>query len=39
MGQETLVRVLGGLVGLAVLVPMTVLWGRWLLQRLRPPRR
>jgi hypothetical protein len=39
MGQETLVRALGGLVGAAVLLPMTALWGRWLWRRLRSPRR
>lgn len=35
MGQEALVRVMGGIVGTVILIPMTVLWGRWLLQRAR----
>jgi uncharacterized membrane protein len=33
MGHEYLVRVLGGMVGIVVLVPMTALWITWLVRR------
>jgi hypothetical protein len=33
MGQETLIRVLGGIVGILVLVPMAGLYVAWLLRR------
>jgi len=38
VGHEVLVRVAGGMVGAAVIVPMTVLWVVWLWKRARAPR-